>query len=391
VTELDFDELDRAVNSLISGAPAGAPKESTENVLTLQETPATGSSSAPVDPSAIASPVVAPVDPSTPAVEDPLVAAVPTLATKRSSGRFMDVVHPSSDMRNTTSTSSFNRPNPVSPLPVSVPERTDTTPTGSTDMPDPLDFSASAPAQTNPQTTAVPTSSESTDSEDDDIDKIANDITNSLKPEIAAESEPALTSPFLPDAKVDKRPLGAFSDDTSSIASEMSAALSSTPTAVAVEVAESPTPEPVVPPVVDQPEVKNDDSKVDDTQIPEESAPLPEELQSDLLSIESTTATNTGAVETAPVEAPASIQAATSVPTPEVTVGPTAITQQYKEEPSTGDKQSGAIFDTESYHKPLAQPAKKKKSPKLVPLIAGVIVVGAGIGAVVYYFVLPLL
>jgi hypothetical protein len=41
VTELDFDELDRAVNSLISGGPAGTQKEDAENVLTLPETPIT--------------------------------------------------------------------------------------------------------------------------------------------------------------------------------------------------------------------------------------------------------------------------------------------------------------------------------------------------------------
>jgi hypothetical protein len=301
----------------------------------------------------------------------------------------MDVVHPSSDMRNTTSPSSFTRPNPVSPLPpVAVPDRPDTASIGSTDMPDPLAFSTAAPT---PTTSPAPTVPESTDTEDDDIDKIANDITNSLKPEIAAvpEDEPALTSPFLPDTKVDKRPLGAFSDDTSSIASEMSAALSGAPAASATEVSTDPVPVPVQPLVPDQPEVKTD-SQVAEAQVPEESAPLPEELQSDLLSIESTTATTSGVTETTPTEAPAPIQAATSVPTPEVTVGPTAITQQYKEEPSTGDKQSGAIFDTESYHKPLAQPAKKKKSFKLVPLVAGVIIVGAGIGAAVYYFVLPL-
>jgi hypothetical protein len=389
VTELDFDELDRAVNSLISGGPAGTQKEDAENVLTLPETPITDTIIPSVDPGALASPAVGPTDLSTPAVEDPLVASTPTLAAKRSSGRFMDVVHPSSDMRNTTSPSSFTRPNPVSPLPpVAVPDRPDTASIGSTDMPDPLAFSTAAPT---PTTSPAPTVPESTDTEDDDIDKIANDITNSLKPEIAAvpEDEPALTSPFLPDTKVDKRPLGAFSDDTSSIASEMSAALSGAPAASATEVSTDPVPVPVQPLVPDQPEVKTD-SQVAEAQVPEESAPLPEELQSDLLSIESTTATTSGVTETTPTEAPAPIQAATSVPTPEVTVGPTAITQQYKEEPSTGDKQSGAIFDTESYHKPLAQPAKKKKSFKLVPLVAGVIIVGAGIGAAVYYFVLPL-
>lgn len=71
--DIDFDELDRAVHS----ATNGGNSKSDDN---------TRSEPAPVDNESI-TPASSPVRPPV------------SLATRRSSGRFMDVVHPSSDMR----------------------------------------------------------------------------------------------------------------------------------------------------------------------------------------------------------------------------------------------------------------------------------------------------
>jgi len=84
--DLDFDELDRAVNSAINPQPT-----------------------APAEPEALAEPVAAapaqvpePAPQPAPVVEtssSPPVTPTPSPAARRSGGRFMDVVHPSSDMR----------------------------------------------------------------------------------------------------------------------------------------------------------------------------------------------------------------------------------------------------------------------------------------------------
>jgi hypothetical protein len=101
--------------------------------------------------------------------------------------------------------------------------------------------------------------------------------------------------------------------------------------------------------------------------------PLPAELQPGLLSIEANE-------DPSKANFPAD-------PDPALT-GPTSITKQYTEQPSTGDKPTGTVFDIEAYKKP--QTSKKKKSGWLIVLwIFLLLVVGAGIGAAMYFFVLP--
>ena len=70
--------------------------------------------------------------------------------------------------------------------------------------------------------------------------------------------------------------------------------------------------------------------------------------------------------------------------------GPTSITQQYKEQPSS-NQQSGAIFDTESYHQPVIKPAHKKSSWLIIVWILLLVLLGAAAGWAVYTFVLPML
>lgn len=305
--DIDFDELDRAVNSLIS--PSGAPQSA---------------SSSP------AAPVVA--TPPQPVVSAPtLTPTTPPLAERRSSGRFMDVVHPSSDMRPVAVPA---RPVAAAPAMVTPPASEPLAPAAA--WPDPIDMHEAA----NNEVAAAPIVSSPT--------------------EPSADMTAPLESPFLSDAKVEKRPLGAFSNEVH---------------------ASGPSEPAVVPKPVDEPEAVTSTPdtaegvpKAPDHQI-QNDTPLPAELQPGLLSIEAN-------------EDPSKVTLSTAIPTATESTGPTSITQQYTEQPSTGDKPTGSVFDTEAYKKP--QPSKKKKSGWLIVLwIFLLLVVGAGIGAAVYFFVLP--
>ena len=279
--DIDFDEIDRAVSSVTTPTPKVADAAGEQVVV---NTPA------PVAPTPSPAP------------------AVP--AARRSSGRFMDVVHPSSDMRTVASARSTPRPEISEP------------PVRSNEYPDPLDFHGfSGDELSEPKEPVAQTPSEP-----------------AAVPDAEATS---LESPFLSNTKVEKRPLGAFSFDE--------------------PVAEAP----VTPPVAT--------AEPEDTLLLE--APEAEELLE---------ATN---------ELPAEPEAQKYVaPAPQPTeepVGPTSITQQYKEHPSTTEQPSSAIYDTEATHRPLTQSPKRKSGALVIVWILLLILVGAGIGAAVYFFVLP--
>jgi len=374
--DLDFDELDRAVNSLIGN------KTEEPAVASTQSGPAVVNPGAPV----VATPSAAPVpDLSVPAApsqaEDTSGDTAQPLAARRSSGRFMDVVHPSSDMRSAAPLVPVSRvaadiqpsgsvasapataANP--PAPTSEPA----VPTTS-EWPDPIDYheSKSESATVPPSAAVGPLSAITTDDDDSDISRIADSINDSL----ADSKSSPLESPFLSDTKVEKRPLGAFSNEA--------------PAAEPAKEPESikPVDTPVTPGTA---ETTTDGSQV--AEAPESSSqkpvdvdtPLPAELHDDLLMIEADEDTTSQAKkdEFVPPAAPAS----------ETPIGPTSITQQYKEQPSTGDQPTGAIFDTEAYHAPLAHPKKKKSGWLMVLWIVLLLVLGAGVGAAVYFFVLP--
>lgn len=264
--DIDFDEIDRAVGSV------------------------GGSSVAPSTP---------------PALDVPTLAGSP--AARRSTGRFMDVVHSSSDMRS-------SRPDaPLTPTPrveevsrdASVPSREEPAAAEATaafHWPDPID--------------AAPVSHE--------------------EPTAA----PSLESPFLPGAQIEKRPLGAFSDPEPSPEGEVP------------EVRE----EPAMP----QPELIDTEAMIEPEVVPQTAEPTAEPP-----------------VVNTPVE--------------DVPVGPTSITQQYTEQPTSAPESSGSIFDTEAYHQPVLKPVKKHSGLLVAVWIVGLIVVGGGVGATVYYIVLPMI
>ena len=307
MSDIDFDELDRAVNSLISNTP---------------KSDAVASPAAPV-PDAI--PVSAPSpasEPSQVTINQPAMAQ--SLAGQRSSGRFMDVIHPSTDMRSSV----------VTPSPVTNPVRTSSPVASRAPI---SDFTrASAPAL---QPTAM--------------EPIAEPVLEPVTDNAAAKP---LESPFISGAKVEKRPLGTFSDEPPAPTVEL------TPSGEVEE-------KPVDVPVTESSEQMN--------------SVLPEELQGDLLKIESG---NSGADIPTAAPVPAETPAFESDPT-----GPTSIVQQYKEQPAATDQKTGPIYDTNVYHKPLAPEGKKKSGWMWIIWIILLLAVGIGAGAITYFYVLPLI
>ncbi len=293
--DIDFEELDRAVSSTM-GPSDDTPQEERVKIST----------------------------------QPPEIKTVSTPAARRSSGRFMDVVHPSSDMRNASTERSTPRVSESVPArePAPAPER-DT----STDWPDPLDFHGF-----------------------NDQEEKNNEPVSEPAPleELKEDDTQPLESPFLTDAKVEKRPLGAFSDN-----------------------------EPA-------PSISEELAKAEDA--PTEEPELLLEAPDEPLLEATNDAAETKEVENAASETPKEAEVEeTPAPKEDIPTGPTSITQQYKEQPSTTSQPSGAIYDTEAYHQPLAYPAKKKSGGLVVLWILGLIIVGGGIGAAVYFFVLPML
>ncbi len=377
--ELDFDELDRAVNSLMTNVAATPAPKKDDDVVTLNIESSTPDT--PIAPSipVTATPLATPKtldQVATPSAGDTTSAprtSAPTLsvAARRGAGRFMDVVHPSSDMKKPTapvsrqgatiepsqsaSTDTLNQLSPVASTPApEVSAKTAPEPsTSGTEWPDPLDVAnfdtedtaktASKPAESAPVVPEVPKS----------------------EPPAPKESEAPLTTPFLPDAKVEKRPLGSPAGPV-----------------------EEPDHTPMLSPESSQGSSVNDpDDQL--PALPKDVEPiLPAELQGDLMAIEADT--NGGIPKTEegqPIENILKHKPMESSVTPEppVSTGPTSIPQQYREEPSTGDQGNGAIYDTDTYHKPIEHPAKKKSGWMWVIWILVILVVGAGGGAALFF------
>ena len=332
--DLDFDELDRAVNSLTTSAPA--PTEQSPAV-----------------------PVVA---------SQPTVPAASPLVAKRSTGRFMDVVPPSSNTRVSSSmpervsrqgaTITPAAATPIVPTVATAPASITAAQTN--EWPDPIDFHGLDLTDEAPKN-EIPASAEN---EDADIDQINTDITNTLN----QTSDESLDSPFISGTKVEKRPLGAFSDGS--------------PTS-------TPTPEPSA--VVETAPAKPIDTPSVDAVPTTPTTPFPAELSDDLLSIESgdTTTQPSEPIAVASVPVAPTVAAPTVVATDNQPTAPSDAAQQYKEQPSSGDQTTGAIYDTDAYHKTLMNQSKKKSSWILVLWITILLAVGAGAGVAVYFLVLP--
>jgi hypothetical protein len=149
--ELDFDELDKAVNSLMANA-SSTPEQKSDPVEKVLEVPTTTAPSAPPVSSSPSLSVTPPARASVQAPVRPMPSSSTTPAARRG-GRFMDVVHPSVVSKKEVTkpiareaatiqpVQSSPAPSPdsketvsVAPASASVPE------TPKSDWPDPLDM-----------------------------------------------------------------------------------------------------------------------------------------------------------------------------------------------------------------------------------------------------------
>lgn len=382
--ELDFDELDRAVNTLISDVPKTADLPIEDRAIQTLVIPPTEESA----PAPIASAFArdAPL-----ASGDSPVSIVPereratTLPAARRGGRFMDVVHPSSDMKtaaNGAARLSSRRGVTIEPGAQSMQPLVEPAATGDPELesatapiadaaawPDPLDMegyhrepdTSTLPEQLAEQSVDAPEAS----TPDADATSFAEPTLDpSVVEEEIADEELPLISPFLSNTKIEKRPLGA------GVADELNRA----PVASAT-VAE-----------VDVPDAANQLAPMP-SDVPVQ---LPEELQNDLISIESGGDSDVelvGDTETAPEVEPSVPEKPEAAPI-DAPAGPSSIQQQYKEQPSTGDQDNGGIYDTANIHQPLAHPAKKKSGWLWVIWVFVLLVLGAAGGAAAYLYLL---
>ncbi len=294
LSDFDFDELDKAVAGALSDTPQDA------------------------EPALDDAPVSTPQE-EVKAVE-PTVSR-PAPAARRSSGRFMDVVHPSSDMR----TKSRFTP------PVSTPVVAD---------PKPVE------------------TAQSIDDDDEDWAK-------------------PLESPFLPDAKVEKRPLGIM--PVTGDASKEDELLLEAPDELLVEAHTMPDPIDFAAQASALP------SEQEDTAAPVESVEeTPAESEIELIEEEVAKSAESEVTQEA------SVSHVEEAPKEAEPIGPASISQQYTEQASS-TPESGAIYDTESYHQPLAPTPKKKSGAWVFVWILLLLIVGAAAGVGFYFFVLPTL
>ncbi|MDB5165761.1 MAG: hypothetical protein JWM00_651 [Candidatus Saccharibacteria bacterium] len=372
--EFDFDELDKAVNSLMGdikkpedGSPAQTATPPTDDAQSVAITPVT-------PPSVIAE------LPKTPPAPEPAASPAPVATSLsppvvRQSGRFMDVVHPSSDMKTAPQTSTPSREG-IALQPMNV---------GSRPNMSPASFDVVTQGGIRPAQVATP------------LPVVSETVTET--PELPKATEPtpassdAWASPFLPDTQVEKRPLGGsqLGGGEHGLSEAIAAELSKERTDEDDKPASNePIPKPVAPPTEPLTREINDDKHTEptvdsetpakktndvDPQLNPEVAPaaLPAELNSDLVAIES------GQAGIAPTIASVDGSTSTSM------LASSSIPPQYSEQPSTGDASHTPIYDNEAVHQPLAHPAKKKKGWLLIVLIVIILLVGSGLGAAAYF------
>jgi hypothetical protein len=384
--DLDFDELDKAVNSLMTSVPkTPPPANAPEQEKTLDITP-TIRDDEPLSFDKLDTATAEAVSAATPADEQktevvaaaaaslPVLTVVPAPApAARRGGRFMDVVHPSSDMKKATMPlRPVSRQGPT--LEPMVPSRSDA-PRASTPFTPPV--AVKAPEQSPVSVPEEPVTSdgwpdplEMTDFKDDEV--VPKEEEWSAPAPMSSEhdiEQSPLSSPFLPDTKVEKRPLGSGS---------------LTPNDEDLD-------------VLDEPIELREDKTVDDPNdqlppMPVDTPPqLPEELQGDLMSVEADTHMGIPKTEQSHpmdeklLESGLPEEPATKAVPVANSTGPVSIPQQYREEPSTSDQANAGIYDTDSYHQPLAHPAKKKSGWMWIIWIIVILLVGAGAGAAVFF------
>ena len=353
--DIDFDELDKAVSSLmgaVSPSQAQNGEASSQKTLSINTTlqpdekprydkldevaKAIGSETLVTggEKSAVQSlepetppvtkeevPEVAPKAPEPPE-ESPLpVVPVPVAkpaASRPAGGRFMDVVHPSSAMRSTARESTLAQP---------------ANPTPAVTAPDIEQAKAAAAA-----------------------------------PDVALETP---LTPFLPDAKVEKRPLGG-----GAVPSPFTEQVPGESTGQAPAIPATEEPQPVIQ------ETISINSEKDET-LHRDSQPV---LDATSFQVDETQSANLQAIESRELDEPQlsgdkSIHAVESGDTEHLTTQSTDTTPGDTPEAA----KPGGIYDVKDYHQPLDHPKQQKSGWGVVVIIIIVIVLAAALGAAAYF------
>lgn len=392
MAEIDFDELDKAVNSLMDSATKkAAPQE--ENTSSLVESPEPIAVDAQKPEQSTSEPEESPAQPVETSLSDsssdgsqtpmstdetPSSPAPAPLATKRR-GQFMDMKHSSADMR--------TAPTPMAAKPMS---RVGTTlaPISSvvTHEEAPTEEPVAAPKHSITEEDAKKEATPLLDAPDP-VDAITatsevnDDDTDGELPPLEKE-DTAPVSPFLPDAKVEKRPLGtpepvvAESSDDEQSSNDAPAPVGATMThGVALEAPASA--EPIAPATI--------------------RTTLPKELHSSVLEVEAdTTAAGESEddAETAAESTPetkdvvASVDSATPEAKTDATVSAAAasIPPQYTaKKPAEDAEPQASMYDNAVDHPALAQP-KKTSHWAVVIIIIILVLLGALGGAALYLY-----
>lgn len=330
MTDLDFEELDRAVNSAMTGnSEEKKPDEVKNNNIDIKLDTKNDVDSDSKNERKIENPSQRKVNNSVFKSRQPV----------RSSGRFMDVVHPSSDMRPSSLKKTDKRADSEPQDAKKITEESEKS--NLHNMPDPIEMH----------------------------EKMENIDEDNKKPS---------DSPFLPNAKVEKRPLGAFSTAT---------AIDDTKQKIEPEESTKLAEETSIDTKNDKNEIEKADTDLKDEAPYEPNSEnrnvhLPPELQKDILDIESDPTTDKLSPEGQRSNQP------TPLGSPYLRSAQSELTPQYKEK-SSEEKTSGSIYDTKEYHSPLAHPAKKKSGWMTVVWIVLIVVAAVGVAYIVstYLFV----
>ncbi|HMS93556.1 MAG TPA: hypothetical protein PKD28_04160 [Candidatus Saccharibacteria bacterium] len=382
--DLDFDELDRAVSSLLGANETGSDEETKGTEVSSEVAES-------VDTSDIVTTPGKEMSSDEPTEKKPLVERRPT-------GRFMDVMHSSSDMK--------SRPKPVTvshkattvaPLtshddenkadsntaegstPIAPPDVEDNVPRDANDasdadqhtFPDPLDFHNFSMEDTGEPALVESSEQEAEDEQSDHdlaLDKMANEL-NGIDGLIAKDEEAvSVDTPFLNGSTIEKRPLGAFSVNTEDTDVSL-LSVEEAPEEPAEEVSDvlvendtSPNIEAAIEEEVDE-GVRGDVLVERDAQTLLDADVVPEELKGDIV-----------AVEASPVESTTASSLAGG-----------SIQPQYTEKVQSTDSEPTPVFDTTQYHQPLKHAPKQKSGWLGVVLIILFIVAGIGVGAAMYF------
>ena len=375
--DIDFDELDRAVSSVLNQkkpSDDGAATSSNESDGKMETVSVTSNTNAPAndvpttssttpeptDHSDLAATTAEPEPVKTDSPEPlaqpetvaPEVASASPLAVKRR-GKFMDVMHPSHDMA------------PGSPAPAALPAskpkhllspvshdlKPDETKHDTDTKPEPVvDHEEPVVSKPEPQVEQPAAKDKDEDAgkkptslyiDPLELDDKSKDVKPDEEPaevkeptSVETTSEAPQTTPFLTDAKVEKRPLGGFNEPEA-----------------------TPTPE-------TQPEADTSAEQPANNQVAP-SVPLPRELQPDVVEVEAVhDDTRPPAGDNTPADTPNKVS---------------------DEAKPTGEHEktrSHPLFDTSTYHEPTAAKRGGKKPGWLMWVIGFVVclAIGGGVG-----------